>query len=110
MKVNVLDERAYSSESIYLIVLEGTTCYYILISEGTGDNLLKEDIEEGYVDYALYDFGHFEADQFVSDDGGMMLREELIREHEEGLVQIAMDILKNDFNQNAVSQAYIFAA
>ena len=28
---------------------------YIKVSEGTGDNLLKEDIVNGYVDYYNYD-------------------------------------------------------
>ena len=33
-----------------------TTGFYYKIQEGTGDNLLKEDIDEGYVDYIYYDY------------------------------------------------------
>ena len=51
----------------------------IRISEGTGDNLLDEDIEAGYVDYIYYE-------QFVLDydirevDGGQVMLTELFRE------------------------------
>ncbi len=51
----------------------------IKISEGTGDNLLDEDIEAGYVDYIYYE-------QYVMDpdmreiDGGMVMLTELFQE------------------------------
>ena len=32
------------------------TGFYYKIEEGTGDNLLQEDIDEGYVDYICYDY------------------------------------------------------
>ena len=32
------------------------TGFYYKIEEGTGDNLLKEDIEKGYVDYINYNY------------------------------------------------------
>ena len=45
------------------------------IYEGTGDNLLQEDVDEGYVDYLNYDY--FEGLDEVNDqdntDGGMIL-------------------------------------
>lgn len=51
----------------------------IRICEGTGDNLLDEDVEAGYVDYIYYE-------QYVIDpeiretDGGMVMLTELFRE------------------------------
>ena len=48
---------------------------YIKVSEGTGDNLLKEDIVNGYVDYYNYDI-YQTLDSLENDepcDGGMEL-------------------------------------
>ena len=41
--------------------------------EGTGDNLLPEDREEGYVDYVNITTYQWDGDEFVEDDGGMMM-------------------------------------
>ena len=48
---------------------------YIRIDEGTGDNLLDEDIAEGYVDYIYYDIykDYLDVESDNSDDGGMYL-------------------------------------
>lgn len=50
----------------------------IRIAEGTGDNLLPEDIEEGYADYIYYE--QYELNQDFSEiDGGQVLLEEMFR-------------------------------
>ena len=48
---------------------------YYHICEGTGDNLLQEDIEEGYIDYIYYEiFDNLNnVKEGVEDDGGMVL-------------------------------------
>jgi hypothetical protein len=51
----------------------------IRIAEGTGDNLLDEDIEAGYVDYIYYDTFVIESD-IREHDGGMVMLTELFRE------------------------------
>ena len=64
-------------DTIYIYVPE--VKQIVKISEGTGDNLLDEDIEAGYVDYIYYE-------QYVMDpemretDGGMVMLTELFRE------------------------------
>ena len=49
--------------------------YYYKIEEGTGDNLLKEDLEEGYIDYINYEF--YDSLEDINEnnphDGGMFL-------------------------------------
>lgn len=51
----------------------------IRISEGTGDNLSDEDIEEGYVDYIYYE--QFELGYDIQEvDGGMILLEKFFQE------------------------------
>ena len=47
------------------------------ITEGTGDNLLQEDIEEGYVDYIYYEVFDLAYD-FPESDGGMVLTTEYV--------------------------------
>jgi len=48
----------------------------IHVEKGTGDNLLREDIEAGYVDYLNWTKFQFENGEFVEKDGGMILLEE----------------------------------
>ena len=54
---------------------------FIRIAEGTGDNLLPEDIDEGYVDYILIDGYKYDGTELVEDyyvvDGGQALLTEL---------------------------------
>lgn len=64
-------------DPIYIYVPEAKQI--IKISEGSGDNLLDEDIDAGYVDYIYYE-------QYIMDphmretDGGMVMLTELFRE------------------------------
>ena len=49
------------------------------IAEGTGDNLLEEDQEEGYVDYIYYEQYSLE-NGMPEVDGGQVMLKELFRE------------------------------
>lgn len=49
---------------------------FMRVSEGTGDNLLDEDRELGYVDYVNIDTYVWNGDELVEDDGGLMLLKE----------------------------------
>lgn len=51
----------------------------IMISEGTGENLLKEDLKEGYVDYLYYEQYALESG-LPEEDGGMYLLKQLVQE------------------------------
>jgi hypothetical protein len=64
-------------DSIFIFVPEAGQI--IKISEGSGDNLLQEDMDEGYVDYIYYEQYGLEAD-LREVDGGMVLMTELFRE------------------------------
>ena len=55
------------------------TSEIIRISEGTGDNLLCEDREEGFVDYIYYE--QYKLGTVIEEtDGGMVLMKELFRD------------------------------
>ena len=64
-------------DSIYIYVPEAKQI--IKISEGTGDNLLDEDIEAGYVDYIYYEQYVMDPDMRET-DGGMVMLTELFQE------------------------------
>ena len=51
----------------------------IRISEGTGDNLLDEDIDAGYVDYIYYEQHSVKID-FPEVDGGQIMLTKLFRD------------------------------
>lgn len=64
-------------DSIFIFVPEARQI--IKISEGSGDNLLQEDLDEGYVDYIYYE--QYGLDEDLREvDGGMVLMTELFRE------------------------------
>ena len=111
MNINVLDKRAYEAYSIYLIVLTKDVCNYVLLEEGTGDNLNDDDIKDGYVDYVNYSFGHFEENTFIDVDGGMLLRKTLIRDSNEGLVSVIQDFIKTEYlDDEIVKNVYVISA
>ena len=90
------------------------------IEEGSGDNLLKEDMEEGYVDYLNYDClsSAEKADspqdllmQFTGGDaidlcdimtneadGGMLLYKTILRESNNSLSDLIPDVLDQCFD------------
>ena len=53
--------------------------HLIRVSEGTGDNLLDEDIDDGYVDYIYYE--QYELGPDIKEhDGGQVMLTELFQE------------------------------
>lgn len=70
------EENVVSYTDIYVYVPEEKEIIYI--SEGTGDNLLREDIAEGYVDYINYTI--YDLDNGIEEsDGGMIMLKELFQ-------------------------------
>ena len=63
--------------SIFIFVPEAGQI--VKISEGSGDNLLQEDMDEGYVDYIYYEQYGMEVD-IREVDGGMVLLTEPFQE------------------------------
>ena len=63
-------------------LLDKDTEQFVHICEGTGDNLLPEDIEEGYVDYIYYSIYDTLEDvqNDMESDGGMVLLEKYYAE------------------------------
>ena len=64
-------------DTIYIYVPEMKQI--VRISEGSGDNLLDEDIEMGYVDYIYYEQYALESD-IPEVDGGQIMLSELFQE------------------------------
>ena len=64
----------------------------VRIAEGTGDNLLSEDQEQGYVDYIYYE--QYELSQDMTEiDGGQFMLEKMLREQYQCIADCIQDIL-----------------
>lgn len=76
----------------------------ITIKEGTGDNLLKEDVEAGYKDYI--DFEVYQSDDpTCGGDGGQLLSKELIREKYSSMEDAVSEVL--DYLYDTPNLTYI---
>lgn len=53
---------------------------FLRINEGTGDNLLPEDEEQGFVDYIMLDFIEYNGYDFEEGDGVQVMLTELYQE------------------------------
>lgn len=63
----------------------------ITIEEGTGDNLLPEDREEGCVDYILY--YQYDLDSKTEPDGGQIMSKQYVQEKYKRLADSIPDVL-----------------
>ena len=74
----MIDKNAsWSGEDLYLWNGKDTL---FLIAEGTGDNLLDEDVEDGYADYWMTEWFTINADCTLKADGGQWMETELVRD------------------------------
>ena len=64
----------------------------VRIAEGTGDNLLPEDTENGYVDYIYYEQYGLGIDM-PEVDGGQILLEEMLRDKYRCMADCIQDVL-----------------
>lgn len=76
-----------------MLIYVGEPHYQIIVAEeGTGDNLLPEDIKEGYVDYFMTSAYRQEDDELELIDSGQMLCEKLVKDMETAeIVDLLMD-------------------
>ena len=69
---------------------------YLNCSEGTGDNLLDEDIEAGFVDYAMTDLWYYDDEGEVYQvDGGQWMLEKPFHDVYKTKKQFAEAMLEN---------------
>lgn len=58
---------------VNLLLWSASYGMFIRVTEGTGDNLDKEDFEAGYVDYINIDTYEYDGDEFSEVDGGIYM-------------------------------------
>ena len=64
----------------------------VRIAEGTGDNLLEEDANAGYVDYIYYE--QYELSQDMPEvDGGQVMLEKMVRDQYRCMADSIQDVL-----------------
>lgn len=91
---NCYGESKDNYDDIYIYVsVPNENGYIIYISEGTGDNLLSEDIEEGYVDYINYEI-YMLDNGICENDGGMIMLTELFRDEYSCTADCIPDVLE----------------
>ena len=73
LNINDIDDKSDFS----IAVINGGVTTYVAISEGTGDNLSKNDTDLGYVDYINYTTYQLQNGEFSEVDGGMVLLNQL---------------------------------
>ena len=74
----------------------------IRIAEGSGDNLLRGDIEKGYVDYIYYAQHELSADM-PETDGGMVLLKEPLRNKYQCMADCIPDVLDMAYGSCVIS-------
>lgn len=80
----------------------------VRIAEGTGDNLLGEDIEAGYVDYIIYE--QYELDQGMPEmDGGQMMSETLVQSRYNQLADSIPDIMDMAYDDPNIERVILSA-
>lgn len=73
----------------------------IKISEGTGDNLSEEDMDEGYVDYIYYE-QYSREPGFPDVDGGMVMLTELLQNTYKSMEECIPAVLDMAFGDTAI--------
>lgn len=64
--------------------------YIYSAAEGTGDNLLDEDVAEGYVDYIMVNMYKQEGAYLEEVDGGQLMLKKLVRDMTEEEIEQAI--------------------
>ena len=77
---------------------------FIKICEGTGDNLLREDIAEGYVDYMMIDGYSYNGSDLVEDydivEGGQAMLTEYYQDMFETPIEVINYLIEGDWIPN----------
>ncbi len=94
---NLIEIHADSDILIYVPDTEE----FLHIYEGTGDNLLKEDISKGYVDYINIDILQYTSDGYLGEviDGEMLMLKEYYKERYATNEQVISDALIYSYDQ-----------
>lgn len=96
--MNIKNEHLVDKEDFAIFVKDkhGKT-FYVTIQEGTGDNLLNEDMEEGFIDYANYECYKNSNGTLTADDGGCVLLTEYYKDMSvEDIVSLVVDDIECD--------------
>lgn len=73
---------------------------FIKISEGTGDNLLEEDVQLGYQDYIMIDFLEYNGCELIETDGAQIMLYELYQEKFTDAYQVIQHLIDTGFIPN----------
>ncbi len=106
---NVYDNEVTSPEPVTdLVIYIPAYDDIICIDEGTGDNLLKEDVEEGIVDYLqYYVYDAEDIGTIDSEDGGMLTSKEYIRDKYKSMRDAVPEVLRMVYDNDQLTWVVI---
>lgn len=61
-----------------VVIIDPKQRCMVVAAEGTGDNLLDEDVEQGYKDYAMLSLYSIDGDELALVESAQMMTEKLI--------------------------------
>lgn len=73
MHIRNINDIADKSDFSIMLISKNHRVRYIAVTEGCGDNLTQEDINNGYVDYINFDEYVIKDDSITDRDGGLEL-------------------------------------
>lgn len=68
----------YMTDVKDVVIIDKKQKIMVVAAEGTGDNLLPEDEEQGYKDYAMLSLYSIDGDELALVDSGQMMTKKLI--------------------------------
>lgn len=73
-----MEQRMRCMNTRDVVIIDTKQRCMVVAAEGTGDNLLDEDEEQGYKDYAMLSLYSIDGDELALVDSGQMMTEKLI--------------------------------
>ena len=80
-----------------VILIYSVTMGFIRLAEGTGDNLLFEDIDNGYVDYIMVDFLDTDGYEFIETGGSQIMLTEMYKDKFHSAQSVVNYVIKTGF-------------
>ncbi len=75
----------------------GIETSFVRVNEGSGTNLLQEDIEEGFVDYIMIDFLEYDGYEFIETDGAQVMLSELYQVKFHSVEEVIKHLIDTSF-------------
>jgi len=87
-------------DPVYIYV--PSTKQIVSIIEGSGDNLSKEDREEGYIDYIYFTQFSLNQGDISEVDGGILMKKKFLRDTYKSLIEAVPEVLEMAYDSSDI--------